>query len=122
MGRRRSDGMLEAEIMAVLWRSDDALTPAEVKALLGEELAYTTVMTVLSRTWKKGLTERVPRGRAFAYRPVLSETQTASEKMASALDEAADRSSVLAGFVGHLGVNDVKRLREALEQLDGRRS
>ena len=117
MRRRRSGGALEAEIMAVLWRTDEALTPTAVNALLGEQLAYTTVMTVLARTWKKGFTERFRQGRAFAYRPVRSETEMASERMASALDGVSDRVSALVGFVDALDADDVERLSKALERL-----
>lgn len=123
MAERRPDGALEKDILRVLWAKGDALmTPGEVNAALGGRLAYTTVMTVLSRLWQKGLLERVERGRAFAYRAVVSESDLASRKMAEALDAATDRASVLAGFVGTLSKKDVGRLRRLLGVVEGRES
>ena len=54
-GARRQAGSLEQEVMAVLWASDQALTPGEVQQGLGADLAYTTVMTILTRLHGKGL-------------------------------------------------------------------
>ena len=45
-----------------------ALTPGEVRDALGGDLAYTTVMTVLTRLFEKGLVTRTQQGRAFALR------------------------------------------------------
>jgi predicted transcriptional regulator len=47
MDGRRSPGSLEQEVLAALAAADRALTPGEVRDVLGAELAYTTVMTVL---------------------------------------------------------------------------
>ena len=64
VSQRRPDGALEADVLGVLWASERALTPGEVKAVLGSDLAYTTVMTVLTRLWKKGLANRTANGRS----------------------------------------------------------
>lgn len=110
-------------MLGVLWSAGaDELTPREVNARLGDELAYTTVMTVLSRLWKKGLVERQPRGRGFAYRPLLSESDLASRRLTDTLDEVSDRSSVLARFVGSLPAGDVDELRRLLDELDREQS
>lgn len=118
MVQRRPDGALEADVLGVLWGSEHALTPGQVNERLGGRLAYTTVMTVLSRLWKKGLADRVPEGRAFAYRAVFSESEFATQKMTDALEAATDRASVLASFVGSLSKRDVSQLRRMLGQID----
>ena len=120
MSARRADGALEAEVLGVLWAADEPLTPGEVNEELGEELAYTTVMTILARLWKKGLAERVPQGRAYAYTAVLSESELTTKKMTQALESSTDRASVLAGFVGSLSRRDVRQLRRLLGERDGR--
>ncbi len=122
MGRRRPDGALEGDILAVLWHSDEALMPGEVNALLGDKLAYTTVMTVLTRLWKKGLVKREAQGRGFAYRAALSENDLATRKMTEILEMAGNRSSLLASFVESLSARDVRRLRRLLGDLDEKRS
>ena len=120
MSARRADGELEAEVLGVLWAVDEPLTPADVNDELGRELAYTTVMTILTRLWKKGLAERVPQGRGYAYTAVLSESELTTKKMTQALESSPDRASVLASFVGSLSRRDVRQLRRLLGDRDRR--
>src|SRR5215210_5001798 len=46
---RRHRGGLEHEVIAVLAAAGEAMTPGQVRDALGAGLAYTTVMTVLTR-------------------------------------------------------------------------
>ena len=55
---RRPAGGLEAEVLAALWAIGRPLTPREVQRELGGELAYTTVMTTLTRLHDKGAVDR----------------------------------------------------------------
>ena len=116
MAQRRADGALEADILRVLWDADDSLTPGEVNAVLGVQLAYTTVMTVLTRLWKKGLVGRQAQGRAYAYHAALTESELATRRMAETLSAVSDRASVLAGFVGSLSKREVGQLRRLLNE------
>lgn len=116
--RRRGDGELEADILAILWATDAALTPAEVADALATDLAYTTVMTVLTRLWKKDLAERIPQGRGYAYRATVTETELATQRLNDTLAGVADRPSLLAGFVGSLSADDQQHLRTILGELD----
>lgn len=65
-GRRPKHG-LEAEVLACLAAADGPLTVGEVQAQLGRDLAYTTVLTALTRLHDKGALRRSERGRAYAY-------------------------------------------------------
>lgn len=116
--RRRGDGELEADVLAILWDADAALTPAEVGDALATDLAYTTVMTVLTRLWKKDLAQRIQQGRGYAYRAALSETELATRRLNDTLATVTDRPSLLAGFVDSLSPADQQQLRAILEQLD----
>lgn len=116
--RRRPMGALEAEVLSRLWATSDAMTPAEVIAAMDEPPAYTTVMTILTRLWKKGLVTREARGRAFAYRPVMDEAQFAAQKMRATLDAAGNREAALSHFVGALTKREERALRRIVEQLD----
>lgn len=120
MADRREMGALEAEVLAHLWGTDDAMTPADVREAMGDELAYTTVMTIMARLWKKGLVERERRGRAFAYRPVLSEADLTARRMQATLDRAADRNAALTTFIGNLSKRDERLLKRMLGNV-GRR-
>ena len=112
---RRPDGALERDVMDVLWRSDMPLTPAQVRAELGVDLAYTTVMTVLGRLHEKRRVLREHRGRAYAYSAAASEAELAGEQMNAVLSSANDRVGALSGFVGVLSQRD----RSALQRLLG---
>jgi predicted transcriptional regulator len=117
---RRPDGALESEILGVLWHTERALTPAEVRGQLRSELAYTTVMTVLGRLHDKGLVRRTQRGRAFAYAAALSESELIARRMSEALAGTEDHASALTGFVGGLSKRDTDLLRRAMNKLDQR--
>jgi predicted transcriptional regulator len=66
-------GPLEMEALGTFDsdRSDETLSVADVQGklkTLGKTLAYTTVMTVLTRLYKKGFLTRSKEGRQFVYR------------------------------------------------------
>jgi predicted transcriptional regulator len=65
---------LELDCMRMLWALGQA-TVHEIRARLLPErpLAYTTVMTVMDHLTQKGMAGREKRGRAFVYRPLVSE-------------------------------------------------
>ena len=112
---RRKYGELEGEVLAVMWSADEALTPEEVRQRLGGRLAYTTVLTILSRLWQKGQLDRRPRGRAFEYSPVESEGEFGATQLVEALNKIGDRSSALSHFVGRLSAAETRQLRSALD-------
>ena len=111
-------GELEALVMGVLWDHDEPLTPGDVHDLIEQQhpLAYTTVMTILVRLWRKDLAEREPKGRAFAYRPVYSRDEWAAERMQEFLAEAGDRSAALSHFVSSMNGRELGQLRKVLDR------
>ena len=112
-------GSLESSVLEELWRSDEALTPAQVQTAIDGDLAYTTVMTILTRLWKKGQVTRSRSGRAYAYAPSLTEAEFLAERMRDELRRTSDRSAVLSQFVDRLPKADTEALRELLSELDG---
>jgi predicted transcriptional regulator len=110
-------GPLEAEVMAVLWRADRPLPVREVAEALntGREapLAYTTVMTVMSRLAGKGLLSRSRAGRRFVYAPAVADT--AEIAVRSVLEEFGD--AALARFVRRAELDPA--LAERLRRLMG---
>lgn len=113
--RRRAAGQLEGETLAALWSSERAMTPAEVQRELGGDLAYTTVTTILSRLYLKGLVQRLPSGRGYAYRPVEGQEAYAAQQMRNVLDQGVDRNLVLQHFVESLQPDEELLVRRALE-------
>ncbi|HEX8358546.1 MAG TPA: BlaI/MecI/CopY family transcriptional regulator [Longimicrobium sp.] len=57
----------ELEVMQVLWDRGPS-TVAEVRDAIPDEMAYTTVLTVLRRLEEKGYAGREEEGRAHRYR------------------------------------------------------
>jgi predicted transcriptional regulator len=111
---RRAAGELEAAALAVLQSAGSPLTPGEVRDRLGDGLAYTTVVTILSRLHAKGVLTRLKTGRAYAYAPVADEPGLAARRMRGVLDAQADRALVLARFVSGLSPADERLLRRML--------
>ena len=101
-------------MLAALWAAPGPLVPAEVQAALGDELAYTTVMTILVRLHDKGVIERAKVGRAYAYRPVVAETDVVAEQVRRLLDRGQNRAAVLQGLVEGLEPGDEAVLRALL--------
>lgn len=115
VGGRRGAGELEAEILGALWATDRPLTPSEVQARIGGDLAYNTVHTILKRLWDKGLVLRDAGGRRGAYLPAEDATEHAAQAMHEALRRESDRAAVLERFVTRLGPDDEKMLRKLLD-------
>jgi predicted transcriptional regulator len=113
----RAKGELAAGILAVLHAAAPAaLTPGEVlERLGGSRLAYTTVVTTLTRLHGKGVLQRAKRGRAFAYSPVADESGLAARRMSGVLAGRSDREAVLAHFVDELSDADEELLRRLLD-------
>jgi predicted transcriptional regulator len=111
-------GSLESSVLKELWQSPEPLTPAEVKEGLDGDLAYTTVMTILSRLWKKGLVTRSRAGRAYEYSPALSEAEFVAQRMQRELGRTKDRQAVLSRFVDRLSKRDAAALREVLGEVE----
>lgn len=111
-------GALEREVLTRLWASKTPLTPAEVAAGMASPPAYTTVMTILTRLWRKSLVSREPRGRAFAYTPLVTEGQYAARQMRASLEAASNREDALSHFVGTLTKREERALRRVIAELD----
>ena len=94
-----------------LWASDSPLSPAEVRSVFADRLAYTTVLTVLTRLWRKNLVDREVRGRGFVYRPMLSEAELAAKRMHSDLRRSTDQEAALVQFVNGLSKGEAQTLR-----------
>lgn len=102
--------------MRVLWARPSQYVPVrEVLQRLGEELAYTTVMTVMARLYDKGLLRRQREGRAWSYRPSSSREAYAASTMAQALRTADNRTAALLHFVADLDPAEAAALRRLLD-------
>ncbi|MCW2918342.1 MAG: BlaI/MecI/CopY family transcriptional regulator [Actinomycetia bacterium] len=111
---RRRPGELESEVLAALWAANRSLSPAEVLKALGGGLAYTTVVTILTRMVDKGVLTRAKVGRMFTYLPVADASGLAARRMLAQLERENDKAQVLAHFVGALSPAEEDLLRAIL--------
>lgn len=115
---RLAGGELEALVLEVLWSSGGWLMPGDVTESLRPRhpLAYTSVMTILVRLWNKGLVERRPEGRGYAYRPISSREELAAQRMHELLQTSGDHGAALAHFLDAMPPGDRKRLRDLIDR------
>jgi len=102
-------GDLQAAVMEIFWRRDSA-TVREVADELNRKrsLAYTTVLTLVSRLFSRELLSREPEGRGFRYRA----TKSREEFLAQLSDELIDRLFADFGAIG------VARVGERLDEFN----
>lgn len=121
-GLRKILGDLEADVMEVIWARGRA-TVHDVHARLAadRELAYTTVMTVMSRLADKGLLEKWKDGAAYVYRPAASKEEFTRRTVGTVLSELLDdfTAPVMSQFVDLVGEQDeavIEALAKAIEE------
>jgi predicted transcriptional regulator len=113
-------GELEQAVMQVVWDRGTVSVRQVHEALQPERaLAYTTVMTVMSRLTDKGVLERQKQGRAFVYRAAQRNRRGFLRRQArlqihALLARYGDLA--VAEFVDELSAGDAERLA-ALEAL-----
>jgi predicted transcriptional regulator len=114
-GRSGRLGPLEAEVMAVLWHAGRPMPVREVAEAVnagrGSPLAYTTVLTVMTRLAGKHILARSRSGRGYVYTPVAADT--AEIAVRGVLDEFGE--AALARFVEQVELEP--RLRARLRRL-----
>lgn len=104
-------GRLESEIMEILWDCPDA--DASVREVVQHirqrrPIAYTTVMTVMDRLYKKGVLKRRAFEHAYRYR-------TADDRETFARHAA---SGVAKSFIHQFGDIGIAQFVDALEEID----
>lgn len=117
--RRRGHGELEGLVLSALREADAPATAGWVQQQLGGDLAYTTVITILTRLLAKGVVTRERAGRSFVWTPVSDQAGLAAHKMRRLLDRESDREAVLASFVTSLEPGDERLLRDLLGRATG---
>lgn len=125
MAKNMSLGDLEQATMDVLW-SDVGGAGLSVREVLdrltGRDLAYTTVMTVLSRLEAKGVTTRERDGRAWRYHPASSRESLTAEAMRSPLHDLSneDRQAAILHFLSEASSDDLDAVREAMAAVEAK--
>ena len=108
----------ELDVMSVLWDLDSA-TVAEVREQLTDDLAYTTVLTVLRTLEQKGYVGHTGEGRAHRYRPLVKREAAGRSALRRLVDKVFDGSPemLLTNLVSDKNLTDeeLRRLRRLLQ-------
>lgn len=115
----------EFAVMKALWDVQCG-TVAEIRgrhaAMTGAELAYTTVMTLLSRLAAKGAVKVDKRQQPFVYRPVFRRESVLKQRLRGFLDTVFDgrADALVLQLVEEeaLSSDDLERIRALLDGLD----
>ncbi len=104
--------------MDAVWDAPTPLTGRQVAAALeARGLAYTTVLTVLTRLEKKGLLQRDASARAHTYAAVASRSDHINVLLHQALGQTDDRAAALQHFARTVSPAEADALRRALDGL-----
>lgn len=118
--RERAQGELEARVMDVLWSAKGPLTSQQILDQInerGNDLALTTILTVLSRLSDKEMVVRESAGgRSLLFYPAQSREAHNAALMLRLLGEAGNPALAFAQFTKSLTPKQLEALRKSLEK------
>jgi predicted transcriptional regulator len=119
-------GPLETEIMRLLW-DEKRSTVKKVHRMLSQnrDIAYTTVMTTMSRLSEKGVLNRQREGLAYVYTPAITEDEFVSMVVSQVLDGLLHDYSDMAidymvDYLARNSPDDLTRLQQTIQDRMGR--
>jgi BlaI family penicillinase repressor len=109
----------ELDVMSVLWDRGPS-TVAEVRKALDDELAYTTVLTVLRILEEKGYVGHTTEGRAHRYSPLVERAAAGESALRRLTDRlfGGSRELLLTRLVDDedLSESELRRMRDLLAE------
>ncbi|MEI6777752.1 MAG: BlaI/MecI/CopY family transcriptional regulator [Chloroflexales bacterium] len=118
-------GPLETEIMQILWQEERSTVKKVHRKLSSQrEIAYTTVMTTMSRLAEKGVLNRHREGLAYVYTPAISEedfvTMVVHQVLDGLLDDYSDTAiEYMIDYLSRNNPAELKRLQSAIQSRTG---
>jgi predicted transcriptional regulator len=87
------------------------------------DIAYTTVMTVMSRLADKGLLQKVKQGNAYLYRPISSREEFTQSTVKRVISELLEdfTAPVISQFVDSVDEEDPERMEELARLIEEKR-
>ncbi|MCI0691974.1 BlaI/MecI/CopY family transcriptional regulator [candidate division KSB1 bacterium] len=123
-GLRKILGDLETDIMEIVWAKGE-ITVRQVYAQLKaqREIAYTTVMTVMSRLAEKGLLKKIREGAAYMYRAASSREEFTQSTVKKIINEllADFAAPAISQFVESLGNEKPEKMEELAKLIAAKR-
>lgn len=113
-------GELEADIMSVVWKLGGATVKDVFEELYPDKrLAYTTIMTVMSRLANKNVLKQDRSGTAYMYTPNVSQEEMASSMITQVIDKVLGGriQPVLSFLLNRSEVDEVEleRIKQAIQ-------
>ena len=109
----------ELDVMSVLWDVGPA-TVAEVRERIADDLAYTTVLTILRTLEQKGYVSHTEDGRAHRYKPLVKREVAGRTALRRLVEKVFDGSPelLLTQLVSDKNLSDeeLRRLRKLLAE------
>ncbi len=109
----------ELDVMAILWELGSA-TVTEVRDRLDDDLAYTTVLTVLRTLEAKGYVGHREEGKAHRYMPLVARNAAGQSALRRLTEKvfAGSPELLLTQLVSgrRLSPEELKRMRQLLDQ------
>ena len=109
----------ELDVMAVLWDRGSA-TVSEVRQRLAEQLAYTTILTVLRALEAKGYVRHEVEGKAYRYHPLIQPEQVGDRSLGRLLDKVyrGSRELLVTRLLSDKTVSEdeLRRIRQMLDE------
>jgi predicted transcriptional regulator len=121
MAKREKDTLtkLELQIMQAIWKLGGASNVNAVQAALDQQLAYTTVQTMLNILHRKGKLKRKLSGRAYEYSATVTEAKASGHAVRDLIDRMFGGSSeeLVMSLIKTRQI-DAKRIAELSKQLE----
>lgn len=118
-------GPLETEIMQILWE-DERSTVKKVHRRLAQQrdIAYTTVMTTMSRLSEKGVLTRHREGLAYVYSPAITEEDFVQMVVRQVLDGLLNDYSdtaieYMVDYLARNNPSELERLQRVIQARTG---
>ena len=110
----------ELDIMSVLWRRGSG-SVAEVREVLGEPVAYTTILKILQILEEKGAVRHEAEGRAYRYFPQVQLEEAGESALSRILEKIFGGSAelLLSQLVSDRTIppKELARMRKLLEEM-----
>ena len=120
-------GTAELEVLSVLWE----LGPSTVRAVLnhlhgrGRRVAYTTVLTYMTRLEAKGLVRTDKSQQAYVYRAAVTQSKVRRSRVRQLLDQLYDGASAPLALQlirqGRFTEEELDELRQLIDRLEAKR-
>lgn len=109
-------GTLEADVMELVWdAAPEQLSVHDILAAMADrQLAYTTILTVVTNLHSKGFLTRTKVSRAYHYTATNTREQVTSQALRDILDSSDDPTAVLMHFARTATPEETDALRRNL--------